>query len=380
MSKQCLMCQLTREVAAYDSNDLRGVLASVFQYIAATLGVHAVDVLLYDAATLTLKHAGGRGFHTRAFETASVHTVLAAPVIRDRRVVLNSDLRKPEWAQSQELVNEGFVTYLGVPLVADDQLKGILEIFQREALNPNALWLETLDEITEHTASALGQILRIRQLSRANADLGSTCDAIVEAWSRSLELRDYEPKGHIQRVTDMPVEFARTMSVAEAELVHVRRGAQLHDIGKLDIPDHILVKTEELTDLEWEIIRRHPVTAYEMLAPIEALHPARDIPYCHHEKWDGTGYPRGIKGEEIPLAARLFALVDTWDTLRSERPYRKAWPENKAREYISERAGKQFDPQLADTFVKLLESGKMAKPKTSNGPLLGRYDEVIIKV
>jgi HD-GYP domain-containing protein (c-di-GMP phosphodiesterase class II) len=134
----------------------------------------------------------------------------------------------------------------------------------------------------------------------------------------------------------------------------VRRGALLHDIGKMGIPDAILLKPDKLTDEEWAIMRQHPTLAYDMLSPIAYLRPALDIPYCHHEKWEGAGYPRGLKGEQIPLAARLFAVVDVWDALRSDRPYRPGWPEDKVREHIRALAGTHFDPEAVELFFKVL--------------------------
>lgn len=178
-------------------------------------------------------------------------------------------------------------------------------------------------------------------------------DATIEGWSRALDLRDKETEGHSQRVTELTLRLARSMGISEAELVHVRRGALLHDIGKMGIPDNILLKPDPLTEEEWEIMRLHPVLAYDMLSPIDYLRPALDIPYCHHEKWDGTGYPNGLKGEQILLAARIFAVVDVWDALRSERPYRPGWPENKVIEYIREQAGKHFDPTVVEVFLKM---------------------------
>jgi HD-GYP domain-containing protein (c-di-GMP phosphodiesterase class II) len=141
--------------------------------------------------------------------------------------------------------------------------------------------------------------------------------------------------------------------MSDEQLVHVRRGALLHDIGKMGVPDRILLKPGPLTDDEWTIMRQHPSFAYEMLAPIQYLRPALDIPYCHHEKWDGSGYPRGLKGEQIPLAARMFAVVDVWDALRSDRPYRRAWPVDRVREHIRDHAGSHFDPAAMAAFLQM---------------------------
>ena len=179
-------------------------------------------------------------------------------------------------------------------------------------------------------------------------ELAAAYEATLEGWARALDLRERETEGHSRRVTDLTVRLARTMGFSEADCVHIRRGALLHDIGKMGIPDGILLKPCPLSTDEWDIMRRHPAYAKELLAPVEYLRPALDIPYCHHEKWDGTGYPRGLKGDDIPLAARMFAAVDIWDAVRSTRPYRPAWPYQQAREYLTSLAGFAFGPERRD--------------------------------
>jgi PAS domain S-box-containing protein len=187
---------------------------------------------------------------------------------------------------------------------------------------------------------------------RAHQDLLAAYESTLEGWSRALELRDRETEGHTQRVTRMTLKLARLMGMDENDLVHVRRGALLHDIGKLGVPDAILLKPGPLTDDEWVIMRMHVTYARDLLLPIEYLRLAMDIPYRHHEKWDGTGYPEGLKGEEIPLPARIFAIVDVWDALRSDRPYRPAWPVDKVRNYVAGLSGKHFDPAVVEAFLK----------------------------
>jgi putative nucleotidyltransferase with HDIG domain len=193
-----------------------------------------------------------------------------------------------------------------------------------------------------------------RQAEQRTQELTLAYDATIEGWSRALDLRDQETEGHTQRVAEQTLCLARAMNVSEDELIHIRRGALLHDIGKMGIPDDILHKSAVLSDDELVIMHKHPLYAYEMLLPTAFLNQALEIPYCHHEKWDGSGYPRGLKGEEIPLAARIFAVVDVWDALRSDRPYRKRWPEEKILKYIREERGKYFDPRVVDTFLALL--------------------------
>jgi putative nucleotidyltransferase with HDIG domain len=184
-----------------------------------------------------------------------------------------------------------------------------------------------------------------------NKELVIAYDSTIEGWGKALVLRDKETEDHSQRVTEMTLRTARAYGMNEEELVHVRQGALLHDIGKMGVPDSILLKEETLTPEEEKIMQNHPQNAYNILKPIEYLRHALDIPYCHHEKWDGSGYPRGLQGEQIPLAARIFALADSWDALVSERRYRKAWSREKVTEYIRSQAGIQFDPKLVELFL-----------------------------
>lgn len=192
------------------------------------------------------------------------------------------------------------------------------------------------------------------KLNNTNNELLEAYEETIAGWSHAMDLRDHETEGHSERVTELTLKMARMFGMSEEELVHVRRGALLHDMGKLGIPDSILQKADALNEEEWEFMRKHPQFAYDMLHPIEYLQPAVEIPYCHHEKWDGTGYPRGLKHEEIPIAARLFAVVDVWDALTSDRPYRSAWKKEDALNYIREQSGKYFDPQVVDLFFKVI--------------------------
>ena len=191
-------------------------------------------------------------------------------------------------------------------------------------------------------------------IEQAHEQLLAAYDATIAGWSHALDLRDKETEGHSQRVTDLAEKLARMEGISESDLVYMRRGALLHDIGKLGVPDSILLKPDKLTDEEWVVMRKHPQYAHDMITPIEYLRPSVDIPYCHHEKWDGTGYPRGLKGEEIPLVARIFAITDVWDALTSDRPYRPAWDEAKAMKYIREESGKHFDPHVVELFNAMM--------------------------
>jgi putative two-component system response regulator len=194
------------------------------------------------------------------------------------------------------------------------------------------------------------------KLQEANAHLLAAYEATIEGWSHALDLRDRETEGHSQRVTELTVKLAEVYGLGAEEIMHIRRGALLHDMGKIGVPDSILHKPAALTDEEWTVMRKHPQFVYDMLSSVEYLRPALNIPYCHHEKWDGTGYPRGLKGEHIPLAARLFAVADVWDALTSDRPYRPAWSQDDALIFIREQSGTHFDPQVVDLFLRVIES------------------------
>ena len=239
---------------------------------------------------------------------------------------------------------------MAVPLVAKGEVKGVLDIFQRSVLNADKEWMDFLEALAKQAAIAIDNALLFRDLQRSNQEIAAAYDTTLEGWVRTLSLRDGETEDHTQRVTEITMKLAATLGIDDPDLEYMRRGSLLHDIGKMGIPDSILLKSGPLTEDEREIIRKHPVYAYELLSPISYLRPALDIPYCHHEKWDGSGYPRGLKGEEIPLAARLFAVADVWDALRSNRPYRPAWTLERARRYLREQSGSHFDPQVVEVF------------------------------
>lgn len=192
----------------------------------------------------------------------------------------------------------------------------------------------------------------IGNINRSRKDLMDAYDSTLEGWSKFMEMRDKETEGHTQRVTDMTLTLARKLGIPEDEIVHIRRGALLHDIGKMGISDHILLKPGPLSDEEWVEMHKHPEYALQILWPIEYLRPAVDIPYCHHERWNGSGYPRGIAGEDIPLAARIFSIVDVWDALITDRPYRKAMPREEVIAEIKLSSGTFFDPQIVKMFFE----------------------------
>jgi HD-GYP domain-containing protein (c-di-GMP phosphodiesterase class II) len=247
------------------------------------------------------------------------------------------------------------VAYYATPLIAKGQIKGVLEVYHRAPLVLDADWVAFYETMAGQAAIAIDNAELFENLQRANFELTLAYDTTLEGWVHALDLRDKETEGHTQRVADMTLRLAESMGVKDESLVHVRRGVLLHDIGKMGIPDSILLKPGPLSEPEWEIMRRHPIYAHELLSPIQFLRKALDIPYCHHEKWDGAGYPRGLIGERIPLVARIFAVVDVWDALSSDRPYRKAWEREQVLEYIRSQAGLHFDPLVVEQFFRLLD-------------------------
>jgi putative nucleotidyltransferase with HDIG domain len=206
--------------------------------------------------------------------------------------------------------------------------------------------------LAEQASIAIDNTQMFENLQRSNIELTLAYNATIEGWSHALDLRDKETEGHTLRVTEITEKLAHAFQFPENQIKYIRWGALLHDIGKLGVPDGILLKPGPLTEEEWVIMRKHPTYAYDMLSPIRYLSQSIDIPYCHHEKWDGTGYPRGLRGEQIPLSARIFAVVDIWDALRSDRPYRKAWPEKKVIEYLRSLSGTHLDPKVLDFCLK----------------------------
>jgi HD-GYP domain-containing protein (c-di-GMP phosphodiesterase class II) len=292
----------------------------------------------------------------------------AGEVAASRKVVHIDDLRHSRTGQlrSQEFLQEGFRCYFGVPLVAKGRVQGVLEVFHRKALDPDPEWLDFLEALAGQAAIAVENGILLKELQKTNFELRLAYDTTIEGWSRALDLRDRDTEGHTQRVTHAAVKLARRLGMSEAEVVQVRRGAMLHDIGKMAIADSILMKKEPLTPEEWAEMRRHPRYAYDLLRPIDYLGPALDIPHFHHERWDGMGYPDGLKETQIPLSARLFAVIDVFDGLTSPRPYRPACDKALARAYILEQAGKHFDPDIAAEFIRMLDAshtGDLTVPK-----------------
>jgi putative nucleotidyltransferase with HDIG domain len=290
--------------------------------------------------------------------------------IRVKMPIINPDLNLEKQLKiNMDDQNIILTSSLIVPMLMGEEALGSIAVFSQSPrqwsedeirllsllANQTAIAIENTRLLeAEHTARKHAEVLHLQTIQQSQ-DLILAYDTTIEGWSRALDLRDKETEEHTLRVTNLTLQLAQAFGVSNAELKHIRHGALLHDIGKMGIPDNILRKAGELSDDEWAMMRQHPQLAYEMLSPIAYLLPALDIPYCHHEKWDGTGYPRGLKGEEIPLAARIFAVVDVLDALTSDRPYRPAWAKNKAIEYIRQKAGSHFDPSVVRVFLRLID-------------------------
>lgn len=358
------------EAAMSGSLDLRVFLNVLLDVATHQLHVDAAEVLLLKPMSLHLEVAATRGIFTRrntgAFESSESPAAMA---VRERKNWHIPDMAsQPEAVQQFCLAaQEGFQSYVAVPLVAKGRTLGVLEVFHRAPLAMETEWVEFLETLARQAAIAIDSALLFEDVQRTNMELFRAYDSTLEGWSRALDMRDKETEGHSLRVTEMSQRIAAAMGVSPTELAHMRRGALLHDIGKLAVPDSILRKPEPLAEEERAIMEMHPFHAYQMLSPIAFLRDSLDIPYCHHEKWDGTGYPRALKGEQIPLAARIFAIADVWDALRSQRPYRDGWGRAQCLQYVVAQRGTHFDPAVVDTFLQLFgENGDGFDPVSDN--------------
>ncbi len=341
--------------AITSSFDLGIILDVLLNQVIVQLEVDAADVFLMDSHIQVLKFADGRGF--RHLEAADVNLRmgrgLAGRVARERLPVNIPDLSQltQPLVRTSLIEDENFVFYCGLPLISKGKIKGVLEVFHRRPFVLEREWLDFYETLGTQAAIALDNTELIDNIRQTNIRLNLAYHATLEGWVQALDLRDKETERHTQRVVKRTIQLARAMKIEEEKLVHVQRGALLHDIGKLGIPDYILNKPGSLSAEEKEEMKKHPLYAKEMLSRIEFLYPALAIPYCHHEKWDGTGYPRGLKGEQIPLEARIFSVIDVWDALGSDRPYRKAWPQAKIYEYIQNQSGIYFDPRVVQAWL-----------------------------
>jgi len=349
----------TIDMTITSSVNLQMTLEVLLEVTINQLGVDAAAVLLFNQHTNILEYTASKGFLSSTLQHTklSLGNSLAGRAASKHEIIYVGDLNKESdyIEKSSKLMKEGFVTYFGVPLIAKGKIKGVLEIFHRTYLKSNPEWIDFLKTLATQTAIAVDDAEMFKDLERSNLELIQAYETTLEGWALALELRDQETEGHTRRVTELTIELAKALDLDEKILVHIRHGALLHDIGKMGIPDSILLKPGPLNDEEWVIMKEHPIKAFKLLIKIPFLRPSLDIPQYHHERWDGTGYPSGLKGEEIPLAARIFSVVDVWDALLSDRSYRPAFSTEETMAHIREESGTHFDPDIVEVFFSLLE-------------------------
>jgi|GEM_PF-2233715 Response regulator containing a CheY-like receiver domain and an HD-GYP domain len=368
-SRERVNNQLKRISALHDIDqainnlrDLNTILNIFLKHVINLLQIDAANILLLPYDEITFEYSTGRGFTTSLIENDLIRLgkSLCKQVAYTRNIVtvrdlnysdVNSDFRKM-WNA------EGFALYFGVPLIAKGQVIGILEVFNRTAFQPNSEWIDFLITLAGQAAIAIENTRMFIDLQRWNIDLNIANDDTIQGWARAVDLHNHETDGHTQKVVEITCQMAKLAGIENEQMIHIKRGAFLHDLGKLLIPDAILQKPGPLSDEEWSVMRRHPQIAYDILYPIEYLRPALDIPFSHHERWDGSGYPNGLKGKQIPLSAQLFSVAHVWSSLTSDRPYRKAWSEAEVNNFIREQSGKFFNPQAVDLFFQSINMTK----------------------
>ena len=339
--------------------NLRETLQSIFGTLSDLVEVDGAIVLKYNASSRQFNLLSSYGLDGKALAKVYLYIEnnLAARTIREGQTIEFENVSNASVNENyiNLLLREGFNTHTTVPLIDHGDVLGILDVFWRDAENVESWKLEILQMVGETIAFAIGNSIAIEDLKRRNEEFASTYTATIAGLSRALELRDLETDGHTRRVSALTVRLAEHMQIPPDQRASIQQGALLHDIGKLGIPDAILLKPGSLTPQEWKVMQQHPLYAYNILAPIINLRQALDIPLYHHERWNGSGYPYGLVGEQIPLSARLFAVVDVYDALTSDRPYRSAWTRSQAIEYLREQAGQLFDMQVVASFLELVK-------------------------
>jgi len=337
---------------------LEAVLDEVMDSVVALMQAERGFIMLRDKYGEFQKEAA-RGMDHASLDdqTSFISQTIVRRVAETGEPVLTTNAQEdPRFDQQKSVVEHNLRSILCVPLKLKEEIIGVIFVDSRVyagLFQKNDL--EILSAFADQAAMAINNARMLDKLQKANTELREAYDATLRGWALTLELRDKETEGHTQRVTTLTKILAMKLGINGKELEHIERGALLHDIGKLAIPDDILLKRGELTLTERKYMELHPDFAKDFLEKIDYLHPAIDIPYCHHEKWDGSGYPRNLRGEEIPFAARIFAVVDVWDALTSKRRYRESMDPKKVRRIIREDSGKHFDPQIVDAFLELEE-------------------------
>jgi PAS domain S-box-containing protein len=354
--------KIDKAIAA--SMDLRVTLNVLLDQVLIELQVDAASIRLLNSLTHDLDALASQGFRLQNPGPIHLFNDQCAPV----RAVLE---RQPQHFSPRHqaasgtfamiLDQEGFGDYYATPLISKGKVLGVLEIYHRSELERAPDWHDYLELLSGEAAIAIENARLFEKLQRSNVDLMRDYDTTIETMVKAIELRKPGYLGHSQRLVDMTLRLAHQIGINDEQMVAIRRGALLHDIGMLAVPDAVLFKPGMLQDSEWDLIRQHPQVALNLLSPVHYLREAIDIPYCHHERWDGSGYPHGLKGEQIPLVARIFAVIDVWDSLLTKRPFRDAWRAERVLEYLRQQSGIQFDPQVVDQFLLLLAE-QLAEP------------------
>ena len=339
------------------SRGLQKVLEEVMDTLIALMRAERGFLMLRDPHDGILKPEISRGIDHLNLdeEIIKVSQTIVRKVSSTGESVLTTNAQAdPRFENQMSVAAYQLRSILCAPLKLKNEMIGVIYVDNRAHTGIfRESDLELINAFADQAAVAIDNARLFDDLQASNRELEKAYQATLEGWVRALDMRDKETEGHTQRVTKLTERLARLMGVDGDELLHIRRGALLHDIGKMAIPDGILLKPGKLTDDERLLIQQHPLYAYEMLNPIDFLLPAIDIPYCHHEKWDGTGYPRGLSGEDIPFSARIFPVIDVWDALISDRPYRKGLPQDEVRHHIQADSGKHFDPRVVNAFFEL---------------------------
>jgi PAS domain S-box-containing protein len=339
------------------SMDLRVTLNFLLDQVLIELEVDAASIRLLNSLTHDLDILAVQGFRVQNPSPIHLFNEPCAPVsaVLERQTQhFSRQEQSVSGTFGRILDQEGFEDYYATPLITKGKVQGVLEVYHRSTREHAQDWHDFLELLAGEAAIAIENAKLFEKLQRNNLDLTRDYDTTIETMVKAQELRKPGSLGHFPRLVDMTLRLARKIGLNDEQLVAIRRGTILHDIGMLAIPDAVLFKPGPLEPADWDLIRQHPQVAVNLISPIRYLRDALDIPGCHHERWDGSGYPRGLQSEQIPLAARIFAVVDVWDSLQTARPYRDAWPAKQAVDYLRLQAGIQFDPQIVDHFLHLL--------------------------
>ena len=357
---QFLKILFSIDQAITSREDISKTFSFILDEVNKNLESDAASILLYNNETNCLEYSEGKGFKSKRIQKTIIPIGIGPTglSVKENKSVSVNNLQssKNKFIRKDIVREEGFKFYHVEPLVIKDKIMGVIEVFFKTDYKRDDNWNSFIKAIAQQTAIVVDNSTLFNNLKNTNQQLLSSYESTIEGWSRALELRDRETENHSNRVTELTLKVCELYGMSQEELINIRRGALLHDIGKMGVPDSILLKKEKLTDSDWKVIRMHPQYAYDLIYPIEYLRPSIDIPYCHHEKWDGTGYPRGLKGTDIPLSARVFAIIDVWDALLSDRPYRDAWPREKVIAEIKRLSGTHFDPEAVKHFLQVIEN------------------------